>query len=83
MVFFTLGAMRLDNMTMGNRGARYPYIGSKLYLEKLTVLKTRETEAAPAVDYDDMASLMSSRISVRVVKGDGEDEHQSKRVRNE
>ena len=97
MVIFSLGAMRLDNMTMGNKGTRFPFIGSKLYLEKLTVLKTREVEAAVPVDYNDMASIMSSRFNVQVVKGaetasaegegegaDGEGfDHQSKRARGE
>ncbi len=84
MVIFTLGAMRLDSMTSGNRGSRYPYIGSKLYLEKMVVLQTKEEDTPAAVNYDDMASLMGSRIAVRVVRGEGEEgEHHSKRVRAE
>lgn len=70
MVVFSLGAMRLDSMSMGNKGTRYPFIGSKLYLDKLILLRTKEIEAPEAEPQDDLANLLGKRVRVRVQKED-------------
>lgn len=79
MVVFSLGAMRLDSMSMGNKGTRYPFIGSKLYLDKLILLRTKEIEAPEAEPQDDLANLLGKRVRVRVQK----DDEDAKRSREE
>jgi hypothetical protein len=76
MVVFSLGAMRLDSMSMGNKGTRYPFIGSKLYLDRLIVLRNKEIEA-PELPQGDLASLLGKRVRVRVENDD------TKRTREE
>lgn len=75
MVVFTLGAMRLDSMSMGNKGTRYPFIGSKLYLDKLILLKNKEIESV--AEESSLTNLLSKRMRVR---DNGED---AKRARQE
>jgi hypothetical protein len=77
MVVFSLGAMRLDSMTMGNKGTRYPFIGSKLYLNELIILKYNEVEQAPAEEQS-LSNLLGKRIKVRETTSDD-----SKRARPE
>jgi hypothetical protein len=76
MVVFSLGAMRLDSMSMGNKGTRYPFIGSKLYLDRLIVLRNKEIEA-PELPQGDLASLLGKRVRVRV------ENDETKRAREE
>jgi len=68
--------MRLDTMTMGNKGARYPFIGSKLYLDRLFVLKFDKQEEEVE---EDTISMLSSTGNVKNMIP----EHQSKRSRSE
>lgn len=78
MVIFSLGAMRLDAMSQSQKRSPYPFIGSKLYLEKLILLEARELDAAEGVDMDDTAKMLSSRVAVRA---EGEEAGRAKRFR--
>ncbi len=68
--------MRLDTMTMSNKGARYPFIGSKLYLDRLFVLKFDKQEEE---EEEDTIAMLSSTGNVRNMIG----EQGNKRARQE
>lgn len=81
MVVFSIGAMRLDTMSMSNKGARFPFIGSKLYLEKMILLRAKESEGVDASS-ESVADLLSQRIAVESEPAE-EEEGGGKRFRSE